>query len=163
MGNTEPIAISCIPNTLRAHSALIFGVHMTIRAQWLLAALVFATAGCASSDLVASRTIGPLTGSFRADAQSTISGSLRDPASAIFDEWSAPAKLVCHGAMVRQTEPREVWAVQVTVNAKNGYGGYTGPQPYTVLFTEAEGATPPMIYSYQMTLAGMGAACRPAV
>lgn len=26
------------------------------------------------------------------------------------------------------------WAMEVGVNAKNGYGGYTGTQPYTVVF-----------------------------
>lgn len=61
---------------------------------------------------------------------------LRDPESARYDfgpmfkaqcneGWMRGGKVVWYG-----------WAHEVLVNAKNGFGGYSGPQPYTVLYEQ---------------------------
>lgn len=95
----------------------------------------FAIGGCASTaDLAPPASAGSLTSDHAAQSERVISMALRDPGSAIYEHRREPYLLVCKSGVFGNKTPIEVWAEEVWVNARNGFGGYTGFQPYTVLF-----------------------------
>ncbi|PCI44543.1 MAG: hypothetical protein COB49_10980 [Alphaproteobacteria bacterium] len=64
---------------------------------------------------------------------------LKDPASAKYSYVSDFIKVQCHTFVLRGSQRKLTfagWARQVAVNAKNSYGGYTGPKLYDVLFNK---------------------------
>lgn len=62
---------------------------------------------------------------------------LRDPESAIYDYDEGFVEVICHTFELRGTE-RQIqyagWGQALNVNARNAFGGYTGPQRYMALF-----------------------------
>lgn len=71
---------------------------------------------------------------FRSTAQSYFARTLRDPESARYQDWS-----LHEGTIMLAGEPFEKgYVIRVNVNAKNGFGGYTGFQPMQ-LFMSSKG------------------------
>lgn len=99
----------------------------------LIALFSMAAAGCATTDPGPAIPAAPLISNYRAEAERVIASSLRDPASARYEHRDAPYRLECDRGVFTPAK-QEFWAAEVWVNARNGYGGYTGPQPYTVIF-----------------------------
>lgn len=103
------------------------------------AILALGTSACATTDPSPAVPAAPLISNYRAEAERVIASGLRDPASARYDHRAAPYLLECDRGVFTPVR-QEFWATEVWVNARNGYGGYTGPQPYTVIFIpNAEG------------------------
>ena len=96
------------------------------------------TSGCATMDTGPVRPADPLVGDYRAEAERVIAMGLRDPASATYDHRDRPYVLACDSGVFGSSTRAEFWAAEVWVNARNGYGGYTGAQPYTVVFIRDE-------------------------
>lgn len=111
---------------------------MKILQLLLPCALAAVTASCATADLSPPRVADALLPNYRAEAERVVKSGLRDPASATFDFREEPYILVCDRGTFGNPTNAEVWAAEVWVNARNGYGGYTGPQPYTVVFVKNE-------------------------
>ena len=94
--------------------------------------LAVLTAACATADPTPPLPAPPLASNYRAEAERVVSSGLRDPGSAIYDFRQRPYRLECDRGVFGPK--MELWTAEVWVNARNGYGGYTGPQPYSVLF-----------------------------
>lgn len=99
----------------------------------VIAAFSVALVACATTDPTPPLPAQPLLSNYRAEAERVISTGLRDPASARYDHRDPPYRLECDRGVFTPVK-QEFWAAEVWVNARNGYGGYTGPQPYTVIF-----------------------------
>lgn len=98
-------------------------------------------AACATTDPSPPLPAQPLLTNYQAEAERVISTGLRDPGSAQYDHRDPPYRLECDRGVFTPVK-QEFWAAEVWVNARNGFGGYTGPQPYTVIFIpEAGGGT----------------------
>ena len=110
--------------------------HMTVAAG-----LLVVLSGCATTDPTPAIAAQALIPNYRAEAERTIATGLRDPGSAQYDHREAPYRLECDRGVFTPVK-QEFWAAEVWVNARNAYGGYTGPQPYTVIFIpDADGGT----------------------
>lgn len=110
---------------------------MTIRLKLGMVAVAAAllTTGCATAaDSSPPTPVGALIEDYGSEAERVISMALRDPGSAIYDHRIPPYVLVCKRGVFGNSTTAEFWAAEVWVNARNGFGGYTGPQPYTVVF-----------------------------
>jgi hypothetical protein len=59
---------------------------------------------------------------------------LLDPESARY-EWSEPYQMTCRKGVYHTPDRWRGWAVDIAVNARNTFGGYTGSKPYTAVFT----------------------------
>ena len=69
--------------------------------------------------------LGPRPADYEAKIKALVLGSLRDPESARFQfEELHP------GWTTTKSGPTGCWMIKVWVNAKNGFGGYAGKQPY---------------------------------
>lgn len=108
-----------------------------IRATTLTAVSIALTA-CATTDPTPPVAAQPLIANYRLEAERVISRGLRDPGSAQYDHRDPPYRLECDRGVFTPVK-QEFWAAEVWVNARNGYGGYTGPQPYTVVFIPETG------------------------
>lgn len=97
-----------------------------------------AVSGCATIDAGPARPADPLVNDYRAEAERVIAMALRDPASATYDHRDSPYVLACDSGVFGNSTRAEFWAAEVWVNARNGFGGYTGSQPYTVVFIRDE-------------------------
>lgn len=106
-----------------------------------IAILTLATSACATTDPSPPVPSTPLLSNYRAEAERVIASTLRDPASARYEHRDDPYRLECDRGVFTPVK-QEFWAAEVWVNARNGYGGYTGPQPYTVIYIpNANGGT----------------------
>lgn len=99
----------------------------------LIALFSMAATACVTTDPGPAIPAAPLISNYRAEAERVIASSLRDPASARYEHRDAPYRLECDRGVFTPAK-QEFWAAEVWVNARNGYGGYTGPQPYTVIY-----------------------------
>lgn len=59
--------------------------------------------------------------------------NLRDPGSKIVEVTRTPRRRAYQPLLIRN-EWKAAWRVETTVNAKNGYGGYTGASPFEFYF-----------------------------
>lgn len=106
-----------------------------------LTAVSIALTACATTDPAPPVPAQALLANYRVEAEHVISRGLRDPGSAQYDHRDPPYRLECDRGVFTPVK-QEFWAAEVWVNARNGYGGYTGAQPYTVIFIpEADGGT----------------------
>jgi hypothetical protein len=101
--------------------------------------------GCATVDAGPARPADPLASDFRAEAERVIAMGLRDPASATYEHRDRPYVLACDRGVFGNSTIAEFWVAEVWVNARNGYGGYTGAQPYTVVFIRDEATGEPRL------------------
>ena len=101
----------------------------------LLGALsAVALAGCVSVEIREPMEFGPPPASHEAAIRSYFERTLRDPSSAQY-VFSGVQRAYCQRGMFEGPGLEwQGWASEVTINAKNGYGGYTGPQVFTVVF-----------------------------
>ena len=104
----------------------------------IAAGLLLVLSGCATTDPTPPVPAQPLLTNYRAEAERVISTGLRDPASAQYEHRDAPYRLECDRGVFTPAK-QEFWVVEVWVNARNGFGGYTGPQPYSVIFIPDSG------------------------
>ena len=91
------------------------------------------TAPVTNSDIAAANFPSkPTTENSDAQINQYLQNTLKDPDS---------LKLKCEparkgwGRQFRERKPDYGWIVPCSVNAKNSFGGYTGPKPYIFLFT----------------------------
>ena len=70
---------------------------------------------------------------YRPVIKGMIDGILRDPYSAVY-KWGEPYQITCKKDLFRTAERWRGWAINISVNAKNAYGGYAGPSDYYVMF-----------------------------
>lgn len=68
-------------------------------------------------------------------ARDNITPLLRDPTSPIFS-FAACAKDAAHSIPIANLPKQFGYGMAFTVNAKNGFGGYTGPKQYYVLIKD---------------------------
>lgn len=100
--------------------------------------------------LVASNPASPLMEDYKGEIERLIPQMLRDPESARFDYREPPYIMVCKKRTWDNTEPVEVWFVNVFVNGRNAYGGYAGFTPYSVAFVPGPSPDDPtMLYAYE--------------
>lgn len=103
--------------------------------RWMIIVVAMAMAGCAtlSPEDVARGNYGPPPPStYQDDIKAGMSRVLRDPHSAMY-RFEPPRKAYAYpnGTL---SAPEFGWIVLVLVNAKNGFGGYTGEQPHWFFF-----------------------------
>lgn len=106
-----------------------------------VAGMLLALGACATADLAPAIPAPALISNYKSEGERVLRSGLRDPSSAQFDYRDPAYRLECDRGVFGAAK-QEVWAAEVWVNAKNGYGGFTGPQPYTMLFIpDADGGT----------------------
>lgn len=110
------------------------------------AATVDAFSDKVTTTVVENRESGPAPTGYEAAIKDYLHKTLKDPASAQYEEFKAPVlsyfseRTVTKPATlvntdVRVTENRTYgWFVKVGVNAKNSYGAYVGIRNYTFVF-----------------------------
>jgi hypothetical protein len=93
-------------------------------------------AGCAtpSREAMATADYGPYPTDYEQQIKQVIEPTLRDPWSAHY-QFTAPQKGWAGGNALVTIKTRYGWIVGVSVNAKNGFGGYTGWKQYSFLVT----------------------------
>lgn len=102
----------------------------------VLGLFLFILTACASSfdTLDPNAEFGPQPDNYEEKIKEHFQGILRDPQSAVYqfgepqkgyanNGWALGGEVAWHG-----------WLVDVEINAKNGFGGYTGFKPYVVYF-----------------------------
>lgn len=104
----------------------------------VIAGLLLALSACATTDPTPPVPAQALIPNYQTEAERVIASGLRDPGSAQYDHREAPYRLECDRGVFTPAK-QEFWVAEVWVNARNGYGGYTGPQPYTVFFIPEHG------------------------
>lgn len=72
---------------------------------------------------------------------------LREPESAKFEFRSPPYQMVCDKGVFRNKERVTIWMVDLWVNARNGYGGFTGFEGMSVAFFEQNGGLMQQAYT----------------
>lgn len=96
-----------------------------------------ATGGCTSPpptyQEIAAADFGSYPALYQGAIDSYLRSTLRDPGSAIISMPRAPVRTYA-GVRVRTYG----WGTCMSVNAKNGYGGYTGQNLYFFLFREGK-------------------------
>ena len=92
--------------------------------------LSISVAACAPSmEAVANLPVGPKPQNAQGQATAFVKNLLKDPYSAHFDQISPARVSTCS-----YFGPWRGWYVQLSVNAKNSFGGYTGSSTYYVWF-----------------------------
>lgn len=94
---------------------------------------------------------GELPADYQQQAQTYFADVLKDPDSARY-KFGTPRRAYGNNGLVYGGKIAFVgWAVPVYINAKNSFGGYTGYEPYLVIFvdghvfTHVEGENPPLV------------------
>lgn len=72
-------------------------------------------------------------------ASSLVLTNLREPETAKIEYRSAPYQMICGKGVFQNKERLTIWMVDLWVNARNGYGGFTGFQGMSVAFFEQDG------------------------
>ena len=72
-------------------------------------------------------------------ASTLVLTTLREPETAKVEFRSAPYQMVCGKGVLQNKERIAIWMVDLWVNARNGYGGFTGFQGVSVIFFEQDG------------------------
>jgi hypothetical protein len=101
--------------------------------------LVFAlfTAGClsVSRDEIAAADFGPKPTNYEDRIKSLMGSVLKDPMSAVYDFKPTLRRAVYKGGIPDNFAKHYGWVVEVSINAKNSFGGYTGAKAYYFMFT----------------------------
>lgn len=108
-----------------------------IRISFLASILLFI--GCARQPYqqpAANSKFGspPASAVYEKEIKSHFEATLKDPYSAHY-KFMKPYKAYSNSWVSGKQTYWQGWAVQVSVNAKNSYGGYTGAQEYVFAFT----------------------------
>lgn len=74
----------------------------------------------------------PLPENYKEIAEQQIAPTLRDPSTARFEFRSQPYRMTCKRGTLNPRSPTDIWMIDVWVNGTNGFGGYTGFQPWSV-------------------------------
>lgn len=97
--------------------------------------------GCALPGVAVAKDPPVISGALPAEEsvyRDTVEGLFRqkliDPESARY-EWEQPYQVTCRKGVYHTPERWQGWAVDVLVNSKNAFGGYTGAKRYTVMLT----------------------------
>lgn len=100
----------------------------------LAAACLLALTGCGTlPEVPADFEFGPPPPNAQERVEAYYQTTLRDPDSARY-EHGETFKGRCAGDPISEIPAWLGWASNVSVNAKNGFGGYTGYKDYTLLF-----------------------------
>lgn len=108
-----------------------------MRAITLTTLATFILSGCATiagGDLNTPNDVGPVPPDYRVRTETLIRSTLKDPYSAMIDVGE-PRDGFCAATPFTKFWG---WAVPVSVNAKNSYGGYTGVETGYVWFAKGE-------------------------
>lgn len=87
-------------------------------------AVVIATPAAGKEKIVIPAPALPPT--YQEMARSYILSTLREPETAKIEFRSEPYKMVCDKGVFRNKERMAIWMVDLWVNGRNGYGGFTG-------------------------------------
>lgn len=100
--------------------------------------LSVAVLGCAtpSKQELATATRPELPADYKLQAEQVIKQSLRDPWSAVIEFRDPPRKGWDRDGAAYGWKLHLGWFVRAWVNAKNGFGGYTGFEPQWLLYCE---------------------------
>lgn len=79
--------------------------------------------------------IGPPPANYENEIKAFISRTLKDPYSAVYVFDQSPQKRIARGGSPYGPFSI-VWTVELSVNAKNSYGGYIGDHRYTCYFID---------------------------
>jgi hypothetical protein len=88
--------------------------------------------------------------------QDSIAPTLREPESVKFEFRDSPYQMTCKKGVFDKKSAIDIWMIDVWVNAKNGYGGYTGFQAMSVAVFQQDGS----LLQQPFTKAGGGAITR---
>jgi hypothetical protein len=97
--------------------------------------MLLCVAGCVSaptSEEMASADFGTCPENYQAMVQNFMSSRLKDPYSAVY-RFTEPRHGFLREGAIQGNKLHFGWFVQVGINAKNSYGGYTGEQTYYFL------------------------------
>jgi hypothetical protein len=97
--------------------------------------LVAAMAGCAAPQPVQSE-LGPFPADHLALLNAHLAATLKDPYSAVVRHIAGPAPYAVQRGLIHGGGYASVWAACYAVNAKNSYGGYTGPKLHVATFRD---------------------------
>jgi hypothetical protein len=102
--------------------------------------IVFLT-GCTTvtKEEVATSDYGPYPSAYESEIKGKMGGTLKDPYSAIY-RFGTPQKGFAQDGFARGGKKHFGWIVPFWVNAKNGYGGYTGEKLYYFMFADGRSA-----------------------
>jgi hypothetical protein len=103
------------------------------------AILALCLCSCSSTPMLPLTAAGPQPENPQGIAHDMIAANLRDPASAVYQYEPLVALSYQTGAMDGHKN-HAGWVQVVLVNAKNGFGGYTGFEPYKVFFEAGQPA-----------------------
>ena len=100
-----------------------------MRKSIILTTIALTLAGCTpSQEQQANAYYGAYPNDYQAVVQSFFAATLKDPASAQYT-FTPPSR----GWNALSFETKYGWRVCGTINAKNGFGGYSGAQPFYTL------------------------------
>lgn len=107
-----------------------------------IAFLAAFVSGCAVTPMptplqIALKDCGPAPVDYKEQIEALIGFRLKDPESARY-KYSIPEKGCVRSAPLQGSKLYFGWLVNVEVNAKNSYGGYTGYELYQTLFQDGE-------------------------
>lgn len=106
---------------------------MKIALASTVAFVVLAFAASAEAQQYVSGAALPSPKTYEPFVRQQINTMLRDPESARY-EFDEPFKVTCRGRLFGIRDRWRGWATRVWVNARNGYGGYSGRELHYVLF-----------------------------
>lgn len=99
---------------------------------WGLAAVIFS--GCSFQKPMPTMSYGEAPSDYESQITEYFQRTLKDPDSAKY-KFGTPRRAYVNAPLAYGGEVTWVgYAVPVQVNAKNGFGGYAGFQPFTFLF-----------------------------
>lgn len=101
--------------------------------------LVFALllAGCVSvsREEIASADFGPKPANYEERVKAYMGAVLKDPMSAVYDFRPTLRRAVAKGGLMDNFAKYYGWVFEVSINAKNSFGGYTGAKTYYFMVT----------------------------
>lgn len=109
------------------------------RVLFLLFAMLLLS-GCMttpSTTQLSNANYGQLPSNYKENIQNAIIGGLKDPDSAKF-KFGEPRKAYLQGGLPDDFKMYYGWAVPVSVNAKNSYGGYVGYKTMYYMYSNGQ-------------------------
>ena len=103
--------------------------------KFLIGVTAFLCATAADAALPVPARPAPSYADARARVVELFQARLKDPESARYTMDSV-RRSSCRQGLFGRGGRIYGWSVEVTVNAKNSFGGYNGPEPYTVTFRD---------------------------
>lgn len=106
-------------------------IHYT---KYLTALFIFVLAGCVSinHDEIKTANFGDKPSNYEERVKDYMKMQLKDPMSAVYNFRLPLRRAVVKMGMLDNFTKYYGWVVEVSVNAKNSFGGYTGAKTYFI-------------------------------